>query len=195
MARGDLPFSPRRSGVGIGADLGLDLPISARALLGTPYEGHPDEWADHPSGLADWKGGWPFQPACTLVRPCGPFRTGLWQECGFYHLGVVGQGAVPPWSGQLKVGLERCDSLHPGAAHLAIKGYIQWAIQLARQWPSLASSLHVSIAPWLNRGIAATRASKGGRQATRQSYWFPLPGPRPFLPPTAGRKGLVNAHR
>lgn len=169
MARGDLPFSPRRSGVGIGADLGLDLPNNARALLGTPYEGHPDEWADHPSGLADWKGGWPFQPACTLVRPCGPFRTGMWQECGFYHPGRVSQRAYKAPLGQLKVGLERLDSPHPGAAHFAIKGYIQWATQLARQWPSLASSLHVSIAPRLESGDCRQPVQGEWRQATRQS--------------------------
>lgn len=82
VARGSLPFTPRHSGVGIGAVLGLD---SARRHAGTveaeSFEGHPGEWADHsPGSQWDGKGDGLPVPDGSLDLPCVPFRTGMWQE-------------------------------------------------------------------------------------------------------------------
>jgi hypothetical protein len=84
MARGDLPFTPRHSGVGTGADLGLGPGILRHAVpkASKPIEGHPDEWADHPSGSRVGMGDGRSDPTGTVNVPCGPFRTGMWQEYG-----------------------------------------------------------------------------------------------------------------
>jgi len=80
MARGGLPFTPRHSGVGIGAVLGLG---SAHRRAGTgkgePFEGHPGEWADHSPG-SQWDGKGDGLPVPKALFTCPVSRLG--PECG-----------------------------------------------------------------------------------------------------------------
>ena len=80
MARGGLPFTPRHSGVGIGAVLGLG---SAHRRAGTgkeePFEGHPGEWADHSPG-SQWDGKGDGLPIPQALFTCPVSRLG--PECG-----------------------------------------------------------------------------------------------------------------
>ncbi len=80
MARGGLPFTPRHSGVGTGAVLGLG---SAARRAGTgqeePFEGHPGEWADQTPG-SQWDGKGDGLPVPKALFTCPVSRLG--RECG-----------------------------------------------------------------------------------------------------------------